>query len=68
MLYGTRNSAQCYVTAWSGGECGGGQTHVYMWLSPLRCSPETVTLSISYTPRQNKKFKSIGPSETLLYV
>ena len=35
----------------------GRMLHVYVWLSPLLCSFETITaLLISYTPVQNKKF------------
>ena len=34
-LYSTRNSAQCYVTAWMGEEFGGEWIHVYVWLSPF---------------------------------
>ena len=33
LLYSTRNSAQCYVAAWMGGESGGEWIHVYVWLS-----------------------------------
>ena len=35
LLYSTGNSAQCYVTAWMGGEFGGEWIHVYVWLSPF---------------------------------
>ena len=35
LLYGTGNSAQCYVVAWMGGELGGEWLHVYAWLSPF---------------------------------
>ena len=34
---------QCYVAAWRGGEFGRAWTHVYVWLSPLCCSAETIT-------------------------
>ena len=30
LLYSTRNSAQCYVVAWMGGEFGGERIHVYV--------------------------------------
>ena len=33
LLYSLRNSAQCYVAAWMGGEFGGKWIHVYVWLS-----------------------------------
>ena len=33
LLYTTWNSAQCYVAAWTGGEFGGEQIHVYVQLS-----------------------------------
>ena len=35
LLRSTGNSAQCYVTAWMGGEFGGEWIHVYVWLSPF---------------------------------
>ena len=34
-LYSIRNSAQCYVAAWIGGEFGEAWIHVYVWLNPL---------------------------------
>ena len=45
LLYSTENAAQCYVTAWMGGESGGEWIHVcmYVWLSPF-----TVHLKISH--------------------
>ena len=30
LLYSTGNSAQCYVTAWMAGTCGGDGKHVYV--------------------------------------
>ena len=35
LLYSTGNSAQCYVAAWMGGDCGGEWIQVYVWLSPF---------------------------------
>ena len=35
LLSSTRNSAQCYMAAWMGGEFGGEWIHVYAWLSPF---------------------------------
>ena len=35
LLHRTRNSAQCYVPAWMGGEFGGLWTHVYVWWNPF---------------------------------
>ena len=50
----TWNSAQCYAAAWMGKEFG----YLDMSAESLHCSPETVTtLSINYTPIQNKKLK-----------
>ena len=55
LLYGTWTSAQ-WVAAWRGGAFRGEWTHVYVGLSLLRCSPETVTtLLFSYALIQNKK-------------
>ena len=35
LLYSTRKSVQCYISAWMGGEFGGKWIHVYVqWLSP----------------------------------
>ena len=42
LLYNTRNSAQCYVAAWMGGEFGEEWIHAYVWLSPF-----TVHLKLS---------------------
>ena len=58
LLYSTGNSAQCFVAAWMGGQTGGEWIHVYVWLSPFNCSPETViTLIINYTPNKIKSLK-----------
>ena len=55
LLYGTWDSAQ-WVAAWKGGAFGGEWTLVYVGLSLLCCSPETITtLLFSYAPIQNKK-------------
>ena len=54
--YSTWNSIQCYVAAWMGGEFGGEWILVYVWLSSLHSSPETITILISYSLIQNKKF------------
>ena len=35
LLYGTGNSAQCYVAVWMGEEFGGKWIRVYVWLSPF---------------------------------
>ena len=42
LLYGTWNSAHCYVPARMGGELGGEWKHVYVWLSTF-----TVHLKLS---------------------
>ena len=63
-MYGTGNSAQCYVAIGMGGEFGGRvDTSVYMAES-LSCSSETtamllITLPIGFTPTQNKKLKKL---------
>ena len=62
LLYSTWNSAQCYVAAGMGAECGGAP---YIYMDPyicmaasLHCLPEMITtLLIGYTPIQNKKLK-----------
>ena len=35
LLYRRRNSAQCYMAAWMGGEFGGEWVYVYVCLSPF---------------------------------
>ena len=51
LLHSTRNSAQCYVAAWMGGEFG------ICMVESLCCSPETITtFLIGYTPIQKKTF------------
>ena len=61
LLHSTGNSAQCFVAAWMGRGLGEEWVHVYVWLSPLCCSSETIaSLLIGYTPKQNKKFKVQG--------
>jgi len=35
LLYCTRNSAQCYVAAWTGGEFGEEWIRACVWLSPF---------------------------------
>ena len=35
LLYGTWDSAQCYVAVWRGGEFGREWIHVHVWLNPL---------------------------------
>lgn len=45
------NSAQCYVVPWRGEEFGETGDMYNIGLSPLRCSPKTITtLLIGYTP------------------
>ena len=64
LMYSTWNSAQCYVAAWIGKELGGGCTHVYVWLSPFRCSPKMITiLLIGYTPVKIKFLKQLNNNE-----
>lgn len=55
LLYGTGNSAQCYVAVWRGGEFGE-SGYIHMYGQSFCCSPETITASlVGYTPVQNKK-------------
>ena len=35
LLYSTGNSAQCYVTAWVGGEFGREWIRAHVWLNPF---------------------------------
>ena len=59
LLYNPRNSAQCYLAVWMGGEFAGEWMHVYVWLSPFAVHlklPQRCSL-ISYAPIQNKKCK-----------
>ena len=47
LLYSTRNSVQCYVASWMGGEFAGEGIHVYVWLSPFTIHRKQHYLSIS---------------------
>ena len=57
LLYSTWNSVQRYVAAWMGGEFGGEMDTCICMTVSLCCSPEIITLLISYTPVQYKKSK-----------
>ena len=57
LLYSTGNSAQCYMAARVGGSLGE-NGYTYMYGKSLCCLPETITLSIRYSPLQNKKSSS----------
>ena len=52
-LYGTGNSAQCYVAVWRGGGLGGEWIPVYGWLS---CSAAHLKLSHSCDKYKIKNF------------
>ena len=53
LLYSPWNSAQCCMLGWVGrGAWGRMDTYICGWV-PLCCSPETTTLLIGYTPKQN---------------
>ena len=58
-LHSTGNPAQRYVAVWIEGKFGGGQMHVYVWLSSfavhLKLSQDC--LLTGYTPVQSKKLK-----------
>ena len=45
LLHSKRNSAQCSVAAWMGGEFGGERIHEYVWAESLLCSSETIITS-----------------------
>ena len=47
LLYNTRNSAQCYLAVWMGGEFAGQWMHVYVWLSPFAVHLKLTTLFIN---------------------
>ena len=57
LLYSTRNSSQCYVSAQMGREFWREWIHVYVWLSLFVVHLKLTTLLICYTPIQNKKRK-----------
>ena len=62
LLYITRNSAQCYVAAWMGGELGGEGIHVYAWLSPFTVHLKLSLLLIGYTLIKSKSSKQTKKS------
>lgn len=55
LLYGIRNSAQCYVAAWMGKEFGENGYAMCICLAKSLCHPsETImALLIIYIPKQN---------------
>ena len=57
VLYSTWNSAQYHVAAWMGVGFGG-EGYTCVWLSPFTVHLKLTALLISYTPIQNKKFRS----------
>ena len=61
LLQSTGSSAQCYVTAWMGGEFGGERIHVYVWLNPFNVHLKLLQycLLVGYTSIQNKELKDI---------
>ena len=68
LLYSRKNSAQCYVASWMGGEFEG--ECIYMTES-LCCSSETITtLLTGYTSIQNKlkKKKNKSSRSDLLFL
>ena len=50
LLYGTKNSAQCYVAAWMEWEFGGEWILVYVWLSHSAMHLKLNTLFVGYAP------------------
>ena len=52
------NSAQCYVAAWIDEELGGEWIHVHYGEVSLLSTCTVITLLISHTPIQNKKFNN----------
>ena len=50
LLYSTRNTAQCYVAAWMGGESGREWIYVYAWLSTFNFHLKLSYLLIGYKP------------------
>ena len=59
LLYSRRNSAQCYLAAWMGGEFEEEWIFVYVWLSPfpIHLKLSQHCSSAGYASIQNKKFK-----------
>ena len=61
------DTAECYVAGWMGGRFGGEWTHVYVWLRPFGCPPETVTTLLIGHTIQNKK-KSLSQEKIIKYI
>ena len=58
LLCSTGNSAPCYVAAWMGGEFGGEQIHVYVWLRPFAGHLKLSQHCESFIPKYKiKRFK-----------
>ena len=67
ILYKTRNSAQCYVVAWMGGEFRRERTHVHVWLRPfavhLKLSQHCYSAIFQYkikSLKEREKKKEVG--------
>ena len=60
--YSTENSAQCYVAAWMGGECGREWTHVYVRLRPFAVHLKLVHITVNQLyPNTKEKVKKKKP-------
>ena len=57
LLCSAGNSAQCYMAAWRGGELVGRMDTCGCMAESLCCSPETITILIDCTQKQNEKLK-----------
>ena len=56
------NSAQCYVAAWMGGECGREWTHVYVRLRPFAVHLKLVHITVNQLyPNTKEKVKKKKP-------
>ena len=56
LLYSKCNSAQFYMAAWMGAEFAGKSICIHT-AGSLLCSPDTITLLISFILLQNKKLR-----------
>ena len=57
LLYRRRNSAQCYMAAWVGGEFGGEWVYVYVCLSPFAVHLKISQNRLSAILQYKKEFK-----------
>ena len=65
LLYGTWDSAQCYVAVWRGGEFGREWIHLHVWLNPLLFTRNCHNIVNWLYPNTKYKVKKKTPNQAL---